>query len=296
MLFLARFILKGLSQAALVAASLAMMGLMFPPAAWVSSAAIALITLVHGYRQGMLVLLVAVVGSAVFAGLIFGLPYVSLYFALLTWLPVWMVAVVLKQTVSFAASVQMITVLSVCAVIVIHLLFPEFSEFWREQLDLIVSEVAKQSDTLQLVELQQIEERILAVLPGIFASSILFATLLSLLLARWWQAAFYNPGGFSKEFQSLNLGNTMALFTVGLVVSALFVTSDVIYSLMLILSSVYLMQGSAVMHAIFARKQLNAVWLYLVYVLMLFIPHIVVLLALMGLADTWIDIRRRVVA
>ena len=142
MLFLARFILKGLSQAALVAASMAMLGLMFPPAAWVSSAAIALITLVHGYRQGMLVMLVAVVGSAIFAGLIFGLPYIALYFALLTWLPVWIVAVVLKQTVSFVASVQLITVVSVSAVIVIHLLFPEFSEFWREQLDLIVSEVA----------------------------------------------------------------------------------------------------------------------------------------------------------
>lgn len=296
MLFLARFALKGVSQAALVAATLAMLGLIFPPAAWVSSAAIALVTLVHGFRQGTLVMTISIVGSAVFAALIFGAPHLAMVFALLTWLPVWIAAATLKQTVSMAASLQLITVMSLIAVIVIYLLFPEFAELWREQFDYIVAQVASQSDGLQLNELQQFEERVLALLPGLFASSLLFTTMLSLFLARWWQAVIYNPGGFAKEYQSLNLGNKMGLFTVGLGVATVLMQTDVTYSLLLVISSVYLMQGSAIMHAVFASKQLSAVWLYLVYILMLFIPHIVVLLAFIGLVDTWIDIRRRFVA
>ena len=296
MLFLARFALKGASQAALVAATLAMLGLIFPPAAWISSAAIALVTLVHGFRQGMLVMTISIIGSAVFAAMIFGAPHVAVVFALLAWLPVWIAAVVLKQTVSIAASLQLMTAISLFSVIVIYTLFPEFSEFWREQFDFIVTQVASQSDELQLSELQQLEEHVLALLPGLFASSILFTTMLSLYLARWWQAVLYNPGGFSKEYQSLNLGKKMGLFTVGLGIAAVLMKTDVTYSLLLVLSSVYLMQGSAIMHAVFAGKQLNAVWLYLVYILMLFIPQIVVLLAFIGLGDTWIDIRRRFVA
>ena len=55
-------------------------------------------------------------------------------------------------------------------------------------------------------------------------------------------------------------------------------------------------QGFAVLHAIFAGRQLNAVWLFLVYLLMFFVPRTVILLALAGLADTWIDFRRRLTA
>lgn len=293
MLFLARFALKGVSQAALVAATLAMLGLIFPPAAWISSAAIALVTLVYGFRQGILVMAISIVGSAIFAALIFGAPHVAMVFALLAWLPVWIAAATLKQTVSMAASLQLMTAISLLGVIIIYTLFPEFAEFWREQFDFIVTQIASQSDELQLSELRQVEERVLALLPGLFASSILFTTMLSLYLARWWQSIFYNPGGFSKEYQSLNLGNNMGLFTVGLGIAAVLMKTDVTFSLLLVISSVYLMQGSAIMHAVFASKQLNAVWLYLVYILMLFVPHIVVLLAFIGLVDTWIDIRRR---
>jgi len=296
MLYLARFTLKGVSQAALVAATLAILGLIFSPATWVSGAAIALVTLVHGYRQGILAIVIAIIGSAVFAGLIFDAPHVAIVFALLTWLPVWMVAVTLKQTVSMAMSVQLITIMSLLGVIVIHVLFPDFSESWREQFDLIVAQISEMIKDLDVNELQQIEERVLAILPGLLACSILFTTMLSLFIARWWQAALYNPGGFSKEYQSLNLGHRMGVFTVGLCLAAVLMRTDVTYSLLLVISSIYLVQGSAIMHAVFASKQFNAVWLYLVYILMLFIPHLVVLLAFIGLVDTWIDIRRRFVA
>jgi uncharacterized protein YybS (DUF2232 family) len=65
---------------------------------------------------------------------------------------------------------------------------------------------------------------------------------------------------------------------------------------LLVVFALYLNQGIAVLHAVFAGKQFHAVWLFMIYLLMFFVPHIVVLLALAGLADTWIDFRRRLVA
>jgi fatty acid desaturase len=66
MILLSRFILKGISQAALVAASMAVLAVI-PLLGWVtiliSGAAVALMTLVHGYRHGLLVMLAAALGT-----------------------------------------------------------------------------------------------------------------------------------------------------------------------------------------------------------------------------------------
>ena len=58
MVFLARLILKGPSQAALVAATLAMLGVLLAPFIWLSAAAIALVALVKDDRQALTVMAV----------------------------------------------------------------------------------------------------------------------------------------------------------------------------------------------------------------------------------------------
>jgi hypothetical protein len=297
MLFLARFILKGPNQAALVAATMAMLGALLAPALWISAAAIALITLVKDYRQGMKVMVYATMGSALFSWLILSSPAVIVYFVLMAWLPAWLAATVLKQTMSLAASLQVITVLSLLAVIVLYVAFPGFGEFWREPLDSLVQQLAEQyQGQISLEELQQAEELAIKLIPGLIASSILFGTMISLFLARWWQAAILNPGGFGKEFQALNLGRVSAMIAMGIVAASVAMGTELIYAMLLLVLALYLTQGMSVVHAVFARKQLNAVWLYMLYIAMIFVPHIVAALLLVGITDAWIDYRRRLVA
>ncbi|NOR41839.1 MAG: hypothetical protein GQ572_00780, partial [Gammaproteobacteria bacterium] len=124
MLFLAGFILKGQSQAALVAATLAILGLIFPPAAWISAAAIVLVTLVHGPQRGLVATALASLGAALFAYLIFATPQVAVVFVLIAWLPAWLLAVILRQTVSLAYSLQVLTAVSLLAVVFVYMLFP----------------------------------------------------------------------------------------------------------------------------------------------------------------------------
>jgi uncharacterized protein YybS (DUF2232 family) len=301
MITLARFILKGYSQAALVAAAMAMLGLILPPFAWISGAAIALITLVGGHRQGILVTAIAAIGTAVFAGIIISAPEFAAWFVLLIWLPVLMLAVVLRNTVSLVLCIQLLAGVSLLGIVILYQFFPDLGEFWRPSLEMMASEMLVQSeDALDEAQLQQVIDNVIRILPGFLASSFMIGTLLSLYLARWWQATIYNPGGFGKEFRALNLGKTTALIAMAIALVATLVEgqalADTFYAMMLVVFMLYLNQGLAVLHAVIAGKQLNAVWLYLVYILMFFIPHIVVLLAMAGLADTWIDFRRRLVA
>jgi hypothetical protein len=297
MISLARFILKGYSQAALVAASMAMLGLLLPPVAWLSGAAVALVTLVNGHRNGLLVTAIAGIGTAVFSGLILSIPELAIYYVLLVWLPVVMVAVVLRQTVSLVLCLQLIAGVSLLGIIVLYVFFPDFGEIWRSSLNMMADDlIANSNGTLDTEQLQLIIDRVVSLLPGFFASSFMIGTMLSLYLARWWQAVIYNPGGFGKEFRAINLGKATALIALVIAMTASLIKADIFNAMLLVVFALYLNQGVAVLHAVFASKQLNAVWLFMIYLLMFFVPHIVVLLALAGLADTWIDFRRRLVA
>jgi uncharacterized protein YybS (DUF2232 family) len=207
------------------------------------------------------------------------------------------VAVVLRQTVSLVLSLQVIAGISVLGIVVLYLFFPDFGEIWRPSLNMMADDLVAQSEVaIDQQQLQQIIDRIIRILPGFFASSFMIVVMLSLYLARWWQAAIYNPGGFGKEFRALNLGKIVAFIALAIAVAASLMNMDIFNAMLLVVFALYLNQGIAVLHAVFAGKQLNAVWLFLIYLLMFFIPHIVVLLALAGLADTWIDFRRRLIA
>ena len=297
MISLARFILKGYSQAALVAASMAMLGLLLPPIAWLSGAAVALVTLVNGHRNGLLVTVIAGIGTAVLSGLILSIPELAIYYVLLVWLPVVMVAVVLRQTVSLVLCLQLIAGVSLLGILVLYVFFPDFGEIWRSSLDMMADDlIANSNGTLDKEQLQLVIDQVVSLLPGFFASSFMIGTMLSLYMARWWQAVIYNPGGFGKEFRAINLGKATALIALAIAITASLIKADIFNAMLLVVFALYLNQGVAVLHAVFAGKQFHAVWLFMIYLLMFFVPHIVVLLALAGLADTWIDFRRRLVA
>ena len=294
MLFLARFILKGQSLAALVAATMAILGLAVPPAAWISAAAIVLVTLVNGPKSGLITTALSLAGAALFAFLIFSAPQIAVIFVLLAWLPAWLVAAVLRQTVSLAYSLQILTVMSLLAVVMLYVLYPNMGELWREPLDVIVKQLAEQSTDFSLAELKQTEDWIIDFLPGLFASSLMFGTMLSLLLGRWWQAVFYNPGGFAKEFQSLNLGKVSALCASAIMLIAAIVDSVFAVAMVTVVLVLYGMQALSLLHAAINIRQLNATWLFVVYLIMFFVPHVLLLLILASFVDPWLNIRQRI--
>lgn len=295
MVFLARLILKGPSQAALVAATLAILGILLIPFVWLSGAAIGLVALVKDSRQTLLVLGMTAAGTAVFASLIFATPSMVLYFLLAAWLPVWLAAYVLR-TITLATSLQLISGLSLLAIAGLYAFFPDMGEYWREPMDLMVQQLNEQSQgELSLEVLQDVEDLAIKMIPGLLVCSVLFGTMISLFLARWWQSVIFNPGGFGQEFKALNLGKVTAIIAILIVVIVALAGSELWYAMLLVVLALYTTQSVSVLHAVFDGKRLNKVWLYLIYLVMFFSPEVAAMMILLGISDAWIDFRRRLI-
>lgn len=281
----------------MIAASMAILGMLLLPAAWLSAAAIALVVLVNGAQAGTRVMAYALLGSCAFAWLIFGAPQLAFYFVLMAWLPVWLPAVVLRQTVSLANSLLVITALALVAVLSMYFFFPGLSEMFRPALDELVQRLATQyQGQISLQQLETAKELILRLIPGLFASSMLLGAMISLLLARWWQAVLYNPGGFAKEFQNLRLGKSSAAIAILITLAAFALQSDTGNAMLMVLFTLYLTQGSSILHAVVNGRKLNDFWLFVVYGLVFMIPHMVALLAIVGMADAFVDFRHKLIA
>ncbi len=311
MLLLAGFILKGPLQAALVIAAMAVLGLLLPPVSWLSAAAMVLVTLVNGYRQGLVTMAIAAAGAVAFAVIILVnmsesgefAPAVALevvfYFMLLIWLPAWLVATVLQQTVSMAFAIQLLTGCCLLITVAFYALYPDFGELWRGQLDQFVMQFTAQldggsaADNETLTAVQAIEEGLIGLLPGLFVGSLMLGTLCSLLLGRWWQAVYFNPGGFAKEFQSLSLGKASAVVALLIITASLLQGSYLAYSLLIIILMTYYVQGTAILHAVFNQRKIHTAWLVLVYGLIMFLPQVMLLLIFTGIADSWMNLRQR---
>ncbi|MCW8855290.1 MAG: YybS family protein [Gammaproteobacteria bacterium] len=287
--------MAGPGQAALVAAVSALLALLLPPLAWLSGGVISLITLHLGEKKGIQVMLFASLGTAALSWFVLGTPLVALVMLMVLWLPVWLVSWVLKNSVSLALTLQLITGLSVLLVLVFHLVYPDLlvdqGQVFKQAVEQMM---ANQSDSVDKSQLNQAVDTVLRWLPGIMASGLLFGVVLSLLLGRGWQAALYNPGGLAREFNELRLGRSLSVVGLLLLLMAGFTSSDLVIMLILVVLSVYLIQGLALIHGILAARGVHKAWLLGFYIMMFLLPQLVLMpLAVFGLTDTWIDFRKR---
>ena len=235
------------------------------------------------------------VAALVLGWLALGTPLLVVGVILLLWLPVWLASMILRSTFSLSVSLQAITGFSVALVLLLHLGFPELqTQLQHEFLSILKPVIEQQPDEVQRQNLQVAVESVLVLLPGILVTGMMSGIMLSLLLGRWWQSALYNPGGLVNEFNSLRLGRSLNLISSAFLLMALFSASELATMIVLLLLSLYLLQGVAVVHGVFELRQIAKGWLIGLYVMILFIPHLVVLpLAVFGLSDAWVDFRQR---
>jgi len=122
--------------------------------------------------------------------------------------------------------------------------------------------------------------------------------LLSLLLARAWQAGLYNPGGFGVEFRAPRLGRRFAVLSLATAATATVLSGSLgqlMADALVILLVIYLLQGLALVHAVVHSRSAHRGWLIGLYaVLLMAALQVMPLLALLGWMDAWIDFRTRV--
>ncbi len=119
----------------------------------------------------------------------------------------------------------------------------------------------------------------------------MFLSIILLMLARWMQAALFNPGGFQKEFHGLRVEQRVALILVSCMMLANFeILIPQTWMLYLVLPLMF--SGIALIHAVVAAKKLSSLWLAVLYALIV-LPLIANLVVLLALLDSWYDFRTR---
>lgn len=296
---LVAFIMRGRAQAVLAAVFTMALSMLFLPFVYVCGAVIALVALRRGWQDGVLVTVIATVMGMVMAMTMGKHPLAGIPFALQVWFMVLPLALVLRHTVSLARAVHVACGLGIIGIGLIHLILPQPEAWWRQWYQVFFDALSAQNSfsAEQQAVLDQTVNFLAQYGTAIAGAAIAVSPLLSLLIARWWQAMLYNPGGFRQEFHGLRLGKVFAVTTVATVLAAMLPLGQVsdwgrdLALLMLFLAS---FQGIALVHAWAAARKAHRGLLVGFYILIFFTQfQAIILLAGAAIVDTWLDIRRR---
>ena len=271
---LADFIMRGRVQATLVVVISAVLPLLF----WLSAAAGSLVLLRRGFKDASTVIAFGLLPAvAIWA---FGDPS-----TLLVLLGTLGLAAMLRAGHSWSRVLMSSVVLGLVYSLILDTVLRETFEVLAKAL---------------VQALPQIEGK--PVIPGELIGPVLVAStavmlqlfsVLALMLARYWQAALYNPGGFGREFRELKLPKQTMAVLVAVMVVAPFIGPQFII-LASASSLVLVLAGIALMHGLVAQGRLAGFWLVGMYVTLPLIMQLIYpLLMVLAIVDSLIDFRGR---
>lgn len=281
--------MQGRMQAMIAASSFAVLSMLFPPVSMVSSAAVALVTLRRGASEGLYVLGCATLAAGAFGFFAQG-TWQFVLMCLVLWLPIWLISVILREGRHLALAIEIAIFLGILGVIGVYGLISNPTILWQQFLIQLTPPNASAENTQRTIALLS------QYMTGVVAAGTVASLLFSLFLARWWQATLYNPGGFKQEFLWLTARPRITLATwilIGIAFAGLGNVSTIAVNLFLVISVLYIYVGIAVLHSICASKQLAKYMVPMLYVTMFLIPHSLIVIALVGLTDMWLNLRKK---
>jgi hypothetical protein len=295
---IASYAMQGRWKAAATTAVLSALAIIFPPLNYLSSGVISLTTLRMGPREGVRVILATLVVFALLAGFLVGQLWVAGLVLLTSWLPVYLVTLVLGYTRSFALSLLTASGLGILVVLLMHVFIPDTASWWQQMLRPFIDNLSQQpSWQLNAAQTEQVSIRLSGLMTGLVAAGVCLNAILGIIIGRAWQSQLYNPGAFGTEFKQLRLGKAPAVFTAVLMALALTTFGRYVPWLMdclPVMLVVFGIQGLAIVHAIVTIKQKSKAWLITIYVLLvIMLPQMVMILASFGVIDQWFNLRAR---
>lgn len=296
MRFLANYIMRGRWHAAGVASTLAFLSLLLPPASIISSATIALFTLRRGAHDGIFVLLLACAISTAMSLLLLGNYLFALVYSFVLWLPIWGISIILREGGRLLLVMQISAVFGVLSIAMAYFLIADPAALWNQILSVAIEPMLSRTEASE-AEVQQAITNMSQYMTGIAAMGFISGLLLGLFLGRWWQSMLYNPGGFRQEYLALRAKPGFSIGSILIVILAIASSgklAEVAWNMSIPLFLFYIFIGTAIAHTVITAMKNKHFLLPIFYVLLLMIPHALLPVALIGLSDSWLNLRSRV--
>jgi len=274
---LAEYTMSGRRQAVIAAVLLGLL----PVLNLLSASIVALVALRKGWQEGFLVMLWALLPAGLqwLAGdttavvvLLAVVPLACLLRVAQRWSAVVVGAVVLGGVLQLSLSIQTGYVARVTALM--EQMLAQGMNFQLPQDGVMTSATAEQMVQLFLS------------FYGAYHALVMIGVL---MVARFYQAKLYNPGGFRVEFQALRLDTRVMLVCLALVVGGL-AGVQVLEDWVTLLCLAPILTSLAIVHSLAARQKAGGSWLTLAYLMLIFMAPAMVIL---GFADSVIDFRKR---
>lgn len=256
-----------------------------------SGALVGLVILTQGSRSGLKAVVVSIVGITVVATIALEAPMIGVSIGLAQWLPIVILAQVLRSTKSLVLMMLSGLVLAFIAITLQYLVWPDLEANWLKVIDQSVAQL-KDYPEYQNVDIAD-NARLLVHFMVLVLGPAIYSLLIGILLiARSMQSRLAGSDGFSTEFRAISFGKRIGLVAVIVLAISFWVNQAWISSISLLLMTAFLFQGIAVVHTKVSRSKRPRLLNTLFYALLLIFPQAVVFTALVGLLDNWLILRK----
>lgn len=278
----AHYLLKNRSNAAWVA-------LAFSIPAFLSTFSIVivgLVTLRKGAKEGFYVLIWATLPFIAHAYAAKSIAFFVI--ALSSFVFFWLFALLLKRYGSWSLVLQVAAVVCVVVVAGAHIVYGDVVQMWQSY----ISEVIQHSSMFENVQISSASlHAIASVATGVELLFAMVAIMLKLVVARWWQASIFNPGGLRKELLQVRLDKLVLLLFVLLMVLALAYKTFVPIDLLLPLLGAYILAGLSVLHFWLGSYRHALLALVGFYIAVAMVPAVLLMVAVFAAVDSVVNLR-----
>lgn len=266
---------------------------------WFALLLMLVVTLRNGARAGLLLAVVAAILGGVVFEFVTHYPLSQVLLQITYPLLLWLAACLLRVTASWQYVLLAFTALGVLVVIAAYSLYPEGVSAWSQALAGSLQQVIKNppefmGSGVSAADWQQAVQVVGQFATGLRVLLTLALGLVSLLMARYIQAALYNPGGLKQALYYWRLDFFPGLIVLGLLAIAALIKTPLWLSMIPVLMLPFICTGFSLVHYFTAASKYQWLILLLFYVsLITVLQQLLLLVVFAGSLDVLINFRKR---
>ena len=212
----------------------------------------------------------------------------------------WLYALLLRRYNNWSLVIEIAALSGIIAVGVIYFIYPDVQNWWLAELAKYTNKMMEQAAADGAALPEEMQAGITASVQefkryatGILVVSILFNAVFQLILARWWQAIVFNPGGLRKELHQIRL-SSLAVVVFIVVAGLAYAGQAFSLDILPIVVTAFCAGGLSLIHNLLMSNTAGWFWLTLVYLGVMFLSWMgIVVIAMAGVLDSLLDFRKR---